>query len=69
MPQGTIYRTKDKQIVVAYNKEQLPQYANYRRVFVRYFENESCNEPKMNNGKKVIGVQLLCELSKIGFIE
>lgn len=66
---GIIYRTKDKQIVVARNNEQLPQYKNFRRAFVRYYENESCIEPKMLNGKKVIGVQLLCELTQIGFIE
>lgn len=52
---------------IAYDREQSPEIKNYKKVYLHYLNDDLT--PKMENGKKVVGLKSPDQLKVIGFVD
>lgn len=68
---GKIYELKDGKFGLALNKDQVPSFYCYKRVFLRLFNDRSCQDPALHpeNGKKLVTLKHISEIKHIGYQE
>lgn len=68
---GIIYQLSENRWGVAINKEQLPEFANFNRVYLHIYTDRICTTPELDpvTKKKVVTLKHISKVKQVGFID
>lgn len=68
---GIIYDLGNNRYGIAYNKEQVPEFKKYNKVYLHVYTDLACTIPEtdLKSGKKIVTLKHITTIKRIGFTD